>query len=102
MLLEFFNLINNITPVISTSTQTTLTLNDNKMTYFTNILLISKLIFLITSILYLLYLYSYLKQEIKIDYIPYILIKYGILILLLLITFSYTLYKFVTNPPKKL
>ena len=102
MLLEFFNLINNITPVISTTSQTTLTLNDNKINYFSNLLLISKLILLIISILYLSYLYYYLKQEIKVDYIPYILIKYAIIILLLLLTLIYTLYKFYKNPPKKI
>lgn len=102
MLLEFFNLINNITPVISTTSQTTLTLNDNKINFFSNLLLISKLILLIISISYLSYLYYYKKQEIKNDYIPYILIQYTIIISLLSITFSYALYNFYKNPPKKI
>jgi phosphoglycerol transferase MdoB-like AlkP superfamily enzyme len=101
MLLEFFNLINNITPVLSTTTQTTLTLSNNNISLFANILLISKLILLIISISYLSYLYFYKNMEIKNDYIPHILIQYSIINLLLLITFFYTAYQYYFNPPKK-
>jgi hypothetical protein len=102
MLLELFNIINNITPVLSTTTQTTITLYDNKINSFANILLISKLILLIISTSYFAYLYYYQHHVIKKNYIPYILVQYAIIIILLSITFSYASYKFFTNPPKKI
>jgi biotin transporter BioY len=94
MILEFFNFINELTPVLSTTTQTSLTLTDNNINSFINILLIAKLILIIISTFYLSYLYFYLKQEIKNDYIPYILIQISIVNILLIITFSYASYRY--------
>jgi len=102
MLLEIFNLLNNITPLISTTTQATLIFNNNNIDYFTNVLLLTKFIFLFLSILYLLYLYFYLKEEFNIQYIPNILIPSLFVILLLTITLIYSFFNFFfINPPKK-
>jgi len=94
MILEFFNFINELTPVLSTTTKASLTLSDNKVDNFINVLLITKLILIIISTFYLSYLYFYLKQEIKNDYIPYILIQISIVNILLIITFAYASYQY--------
>ena len=103
MLLEFFNILNNITPLISTTAKSTLIFNNNNSRgYFINTLLITKFIFLLISFGYLSYLYFYLKQKYNVQHIPNILIPKIFIILLLTITFIYTFFNFyIINPPKK-
>jgi hypothetical protein len=102
MLLEIFNLLNNITPLISTTTQATLIFNNNNIDYFTNVLLLTKFIFLFLSTVYLCYLYFYFKKEFTMEYIPNIFIPNLFVILLLTIVLIYSFFNFFfINPPKK-
>jgi hypothetical protein len=102
MLLEIFNILNNITPLISTTTQATLIFNNNNIDYFTNVLLLTKFLFLFLSLIYLIYLYFYLKKECTIEYAPNLFIPNLFLILLLTIVFVYLFFNlYFINPPPK-
>jgi hypothetical protein len=101
MLLELINSLNNFTPIVSTIASTSLTLTDNKINTFINIILVIKFGLLCISILYLLYIYINKKQELKNDYIPDIITQLLLVNILLFITFFYLLYQFYKNPPKK-
>jgi Na+/H+-translocating membrane pyrophosphatase len=102
MLLEFINSLNNFTPIVSTIASTSLTLTNNKINKFINIVLVIKFVLLCISILYLLYIYINKKQELKNDYIPDIITQLLLVNILLFITFFYLLYQFYKNPPKKI
>ena len=101
MLLELINSLNNFTPIISTVASTSLTLTNNKINRFINIILVIKSVLLFISILYLLYIYFHNKQQIKNDYIPHIIAQLLLINFLLSITFFFLLYQFYKNPPKK-
>jgi hypothetical protein len=102
MIIELFNLLSNITPLISTTTQSALIFNNNNINYFTNVLLFTKFLFLFFSTIYFLYLYFYLKEEFNIQYIPSLLIPNLFIILLLTITLIYLFFDFFfIKSPKK-